>query len=80
MRGEDRIAGREATKEEQVTEAVDLEAVKQTQQTMAFARVGPEGEHALVDDLRGLVERFDRGGERAMLVDSDYLEVVAVRA
>jgi hypothetical protein len=63
-----------------VTEAVDLEAVKETQQTMAFARVGPNGEQALLDDLRALVESFDRGRERAMLVDSDNLEVVAVRA
>ena len=27
-----------------------------------------------------LVERFDRGGGRAMLVDAEYAEVVAVRA
>jgi ubiquinone/menaquinone biosynthesis C-methylase UbiE len=47
---------------------------------MAFARVGADGEQALADDLRDLVERFDRGGDRAMLVDADYLEVVAVRA
>ena len=47
---------------------------------MAFARVGPDGEQALADDLRGLVERFDRGGGRAMLVDAEYAEVVAVRA
>ena len=47
---------------------------------MAFARVGPDGERALADDLRGLVERFDRGGGRAMLVDAEYAEVVAVRA
>jgi ubiquinone/menaquinone biosynthesis C-methylase UbiE len=47
---------------------------------MAFARVGPDGEQALADDLRALVERFDRGGDGAMLVDAEYLEVVAVRA
>lgn len=47
---------------------------------MAFARVGAEGEAAFTDDLRALVERYDRGGERAMVVGADYLEVVAVRA
>jgi ubiquinone/menaquinone biosynthesis C-methylase UbiE len=47
---------------------------------MAFARVGSEGEEALATDLRALVERFDRGGGRAMVVPAEYLEVVAVRA
>jgi ubiquinone/menaquinone biosynthesis C-methylase UbiE len=46
----------------------------------AFARVGADGEEALVADLRDLVSSFDRGGDRGMIVDSDYLEVVAVRA
>jgi hypothetical protein len=47
---------------------------------MAYARVGPEGEEALTSDLRELVERFDRGGGRAMIVPATYLQVVAVRA
>jgi ubiquinone/menaquinone biosynthesis C-methylase UbiE len=47
---------------------------------VAFERVGPDGADDLVTDLRALVARFDRGGERAMIVDAEYLEVVAVRA
>jgi SAM-dependent methyltransferase len=47
---------------------------------MAFARVGAEGEEALAADLGALVARFDRGGDRAMVVDAEYLEVVATRA
>jgi len=47
---------------------------------VAFERVGADGADALVDDLRELVARFDRDGDRAMIVDSEYLEVVAVRA
>jgi hypothetical protein len=47
---------------------------------MAFARVGEDGAEALTDDLRELVERYDRGGGRAMMVPATYLEVVAVRA
>ena len=46
----------------------------------AFDRVGPDGEEAFIADLRELVARFDRGGERGMIVDADYLEVVATRA
>ena len=47
---------------------------------MAYARVGDEGEQALTADLRELVERFNESGSDAMVVDADYLEVVAVRA
>jgi ubiquinone/menaquinone biosynthesis C-methylase UbiE len=47
---------------------------------VAFERVGPDGADALIADLRELVARFDRGGDRAMIVDGEYLEVVAVRA
>jgi SAM-dependent methyltransferase len=47
---------------------------------MAFARVGDDGADALTADLRELVDRFDRGEGRAMVVPAEYLEVVAVRA
>jgi ubiquinone/menaquinone biosynthesis C-methylase UbiE len=47
---------------------------------VAFERVGPDGADALTSDLRDLAGRFDRGGDRGMIVDSEYLEVVAVRA
>jgi hypothetical protein len=46
----------------------------------AFARVGPEGEQALADDLLGLVDRFNRGTGGVMVCPSTYLEVVATRA
>ena len=47
---------------------------------MAYARVGAEGEQALTDDLTALVARLNRAGDRAVVVPSAYLEVVAVRA
>ena len=47
---------------------------------VAYERVGEEGEEALTSDLRALVERYDRGGGRAMVVEADYVRVVAVRA
>ena len=47
---------------------------------VAFERVGGDRAQALVDDLRELAARFDRGGEGAMIIDAEYLEVVAVRA
>jgi SAM-dependent methyltransferase len=48
---------------------------------VAFARVGPEGEQALVDDLLALIERFNRAGPAgAMACPSTFLEVVATRA
>src|SRR6476661_7305972 len=43
----------------------------------AFARVGPEGEQALADDLLGLVDRLNRGADGVMVCPSTYLEVVA---
>jgi hypothetical protein len=46
----------------------------------AFARVGPEGEQALADDLLGLVDRLNRGTGGVMVCPSTYLEVVATRA
>jgi ubiquinone/menaquinone biosynthesis C-methylase UbiE len=47
---------------------------------VAFERVGADGEEALAGDLRELLARFDRGGDRGLIVDGEYLEVVAVRA
>jgi SAM-dependent methyltransferase len=47
---------------------------------VAFARVGPEGEQALADDLLGLVDRLNRGAGGVMVCPSTYLEVVATRA
>src|ERR1700710_41891 len=47
---------------------------------MAYERVGPEGEQALTDDLRAFLEAANTAGERAMVLEADYLEVIATRA
>lgn len=47
---------------------------------MAYERVGPDGEQALTDDLRSFLEAANTAGERAMVLEGEYLEVVATRA
>lgn len=47
---------------------------------VAFERVGPEGEEALENDLRELLERHNTAGDRALVVRAEYLQVVATRA
>jgi hypothetical protein len=47
---------------------------------VAFERVGPEGEEALAGDLRNFLEESNSAGDRALVLDADYLEVVATRA
>lgn len=47
---------------------------------MAYARVGDEGAEALTADLRDLATRSNRSGGEPMVVDAEYLRVVAVRA
>lgn len=47
---------------------------------VAFERVGPEGEAALEADLRRLLEEANTAGERALVLEPEYLEVVATRA
>jgi len=46
----------------------------------AYERVGPEGEQALTDDLRGFLEAANTAGDRAMVLEAEYLEVIATRA
>jgi SAM-dependent methyltransferase len=46
---------------------------------MAYERVGPEGEQALTDDLHAFLEAANSAGERAMVLEAEYLEVVATR-
>jgi ubiquinone/menaquinone biosynthesis C-methylase UbiE len=46
----------------------------------AYERVGAEGEGALTDDLRTFLEGANTAGERGMVLEADYLEVIAVRA
>jgi hypothetical protein len=46
---------------------------------VAFERVGAEGEEALEKDLRELLGRNNRAGDRALVLEADYLQVVATR-
>jgi ubiquinone/menaquinone biosynthesis C-methylase UbiE len=46
----------------------------------AYERVGPEGEQALTDDLRSFLEAANTAGDRGMVLEAEYLEVVATRA
>jgi ubiquinone/menaquinone biosynthesis C-methylase UbiE len=47
---------------------------------MAYERVGPEGEQALTDDLRAFLEAANVTGDRALVLEAEYLEAVATRA
>jgi hypothetical protein len=46
----------------------------------AFETVGPAGEAALTADLREFLESNNTAGERALVIEPEYLEVVATRA
>ena len=46
----------------------------------AYERVGPEGEAALTEDLRSFLAAANEAGERAMVLEAEYLEVIATRA
>ena len=46
----------------------------------AYERVGPEGEQALTDDLRSFLEAVNTAGDRAMVLEAEYLQVIAARA
>lgn len=46
----------------------------------AFEKVGPEGEEALVADLRAWLEEQNVAGEEACVIEPGYLELVATRA
>lgn len=47
---------------------------------MAFERVGPDGEQALEADLRAYLEEHNAAGERALVLEAEYLRVIATRA
>jgi SAM-dependent methyltransferase len=47
---------------------------------VAFERVGLEGEAALEADLRAYLEEFNTAGDRALVLEPEYLQVVATRA
>jgi SAM-dependent methyltransferase len=46
----------------------------------AFERVGPDGEGALEEDLRNLLEEESTGGDRALVLEPEYLQAIATRA
>jgi SAM-dependent methyltransferase len=46
----------------------------------AFEQVGPAGEKALADDLRAFLEEANTAGDRALVLEPEYLRVVATRA
>jgi ubiquinone/menaquinone biosynthesis C-methylase UbiE len=47
---------------------------------LAFDRVGPDGEAALEADLREQLEDCNTAGDRAFVLEPEYLQVVATRA
>jgi ubiquinone/menaquinone biosynthesis C-methylase UbiE len=47
---------------------------------MAFERVGAEGEEALAADMVAFLEQSNLAGERALVMEPEYLQVIATRA
>jgi len=47
---------------------------------VAFERVGPDGEEALEADLRAFLEQNNTAGEQALVLEPEYIEVIATRA
>ena len=47
---------------------------------MAFERVGPDGEKALEADLRVVLDQANTAGDRALVMEPEYLQVLATRA
>lgn len=47
---------------------------------VAFERVGPEGEQALEADLRALLEENNTAGGQALVLEPEYVEVIATRS
>ena len=46
----------------------------------AYERVGSEGEQALTDDLQAFLEAANTAGDRALVLEAEYLEVIATKA
>ena len=44
-----------------------------------FGALDPQAQAALTDDLLALIKRFDRSGDKTIVVPSEYLEVVVTR-
>jgi SAM-dependent methyltransferase len=47
---------------------------------MAYERVGPEGEDALTADLRSFLDQANTAGDRAMVLEAEYLQLIATKA
>lgn len=47
---------------------------------VAFERAGPDGEGALASDLRAYLEANNTTGDRALVLEPEYLQVIARRA
>jgi SAM-dependent methyltransferase len=47
---------------------------------LAFERVGPDGEAALEADLREQLEKCNTAGDRAFVLEPEYLQVIATRS
>jgi SAM-dependent methyltransferase len=47
---------------------------------MAYERVGSEGEQALTDDLTAFLEVANTAGDRALVLEAEYLQMIATRA
>jgi SAM-dependent methyltransferase len=47
---------------------------------VAYERVGPEGEEALTADLRTYLEEANTAGDRALVLEPEYLQVIATKA
>lgn len=47
---------------------------------VAYERVGAEGEEALTADLKSYLDEYNTGGEGTLVLEPEYLQVVATRA
>jgi ubiquinone/menaquinone biosynthesis C-methylase UbiE len=45
----------------------------------AYEHVGPDGERALTEDLRQMLAEVNTGGDRGLVIEPEYLRLVAIR-
>jgi SAM-dependent methyltransferase len=46
----------------------------------AYEKVGPEGEQALTEDLRQMLAEVNTAGDRALVIEPEYLRLIGTRA
>jgi hypothetical protein len=72
-----------------MSDAVDIGTVRQMQQKtwsdfgptkMAYERVGEEGQEALTADMLAYFDEYNVGGEGTLVLEPEYLQVVATLA